>query len=390
MAFCGNCGFQNPDGARFCGSCGADLSQQEIGNVESIVNESAGSATPDNNPMDYVPLQASEPTEAFPPSESVGTYPPSEPAEAFPPSEPAEAFPPSEPVMPPVTPPTPQPTAPPVTPPTPQPAAPPVTPPTPQPAAPPVTPPTPQPAAPPVVSPAAPAPPAAPQQVVVQPSGPVQPTRPVPPKSSGGSAGKTCLGCGCAAVIVTLLVIGGLCWWFYSYYKQHDKDIEEVLEWVDKSHDKWEEENGVGNEDPETQTYNGMTLKLLAEEQGFPSVTYSELPKEGAAYFNDEDELALRFNKLKFKEGNYIGVITISNRSTGEVAMFRISPCGCSIYHLNYPSDESISGYIFVYKAARRILINGDGEIKEFVLPEVDDDADDEEVYEEVADEVDD
>ena len=345
MAFCGNCGFQNPDGARFCGSCGADLSQQEIGNVESIVNESAGSATPDNNPMDYVPLQASEPTEAFPPSESVGTYPPSEPAEAFPPSEP---------VMPPVTPPTPQP------------------------------------AAPPVVSPAAPAPPAAPQQVVVQPSGPVQPTRPVPPKSSGGSAGKTCLGCGCAAVIVTLLVIGGLCWWFYSYYKQHDKDIEEVLEWVDKSHDKWEEENGVGNEDPETQTYNGMTLKLLAEEQGFPSVTYSELPKEGAAYFNDEDELALRFNKLKFKEGNYIGVITISNRSTGEVAMFRISPCGCSIYHLNYPSDESISGYIFVYKAARRILINGDGEIKEFVLPEVDDDADDEEVYEEVADEVDD
>ena len=240
MAFCGNCGFQNPDGARFCGSCGADLSQQEIGNVESIVNESAGSATPDNNPMDYVPLQASEPTEAFPPSESVGTYPPSESVGTYPPSEPAEAFPPSEPVMPPVTPPTPQPTASPV------------------------TPPTPQPAAPPVVPPAAPAPPAAPQQVVVQPSGPAQPPRPVPPKSSGGSAGKTCLGCGCAAVIVTLLVIGGLCWWFYSYYKQHDKDIEEVLEWVDKSHDKWEEENGVGNEDPEIQTYNGNESNRIA------------------------------------------------------------------------------------------------------------------------------
>ena len=375
MAFCGNCGFQNPDGARFCGSCGADLSQQEIGNVESIVNESTGSVTPDNTPMDYVPLQTPEPTEAFPPSESVGTYPPSEPAEAFPPSKPAEAFPPSEPAE--AFPPS-------------EPVMPPVTPPTPQPATPPVTPPTPQPTAPPVVPPAAPTPPVAPQQVVVQPSNPAQPARPVPPKSSGGGAGKTCLGCGCAAVIVTLLIIGGLCWWFYSYYKQHDKDIDELLEMVDKSQAKWEEENGVGNEDPKTQTYNGMTLKLLAEEQGFPSVTYSELPKEGAAYFNDEDGLALRFNKLKFKEGDYIGIITITNRSTGEVAMFRISPCGCSIYHLNYPSDESIDGYLFVYKAARRILINGDGEIKEFVLPEVNDDVDDEEIADEMEDEVED
>lgn len=171
------------------------------------------------------------------------------------------------------------------------------------------------------------------------------------------------------------LVIVGLCWWAYSYYKQHNKDIDEVLEWVDKSHAQWEEQNGVGNENPEIQTYNGQTLKELAEEQGFPSVTYSELPKEGPSYFYDEGEesLALRVNYLKFKEGDYIGVASISDRKTGELYTFRISPCGCSIYHLNFPQDESVEAYMFVYKAARRIVIGSNGDTKEFTLPDDDD-----------------
>ena len=133
-----------------------------------------------------------------------------------------------------------------------------------------------------------------------------------------------------------------------------------------------------GDENPNTQTYEGKTLKLLAEEQGFPSVTYSELPKEGPSYFNDEDELAIRFNYMKFTQGDYIGIMTLSNRSNGDVSVFRFSPCGCSIYHLNYPADPSVDGYIFVYKAARRILVSTKEELKEFVLPEVNDEVDDE------------
>lgn len=215
---------------------------------------------------------------------------------------------------------------------------------------------------------------------MVQAGGPAQPARPVPPKSSGGGAGKTCLGCGCAAGIVILLILGGLTWWGYSIYKQHGEDLDEVLEWIDKSHAEWEEKNGVGNEDPNTQTYNGKTLKLLAEEQGLPSVTYDERPSEGPSYFNDESELAVRFNYLKFKEGDYIGIMTVSDRSSGEVQVFRFSPCGCSIYHLNYPADPDVDGYLFVYKGARRVVISDNEEVKEFVLPEVDDEEVDDEV----------
>ena len=64
MAFCGNCGHQNPDGAKFCAGCGADLTNQAIGNVESIVNESNVASIEDNNPMSYVPLDNSS-TDSF-------------------------------------------------------------------------------------------------------------------------------------------------------------------------------------------------------------------------------------------------------------------------------------------------------------------------------------
>ena len=72
MAYCGQCGFKNPDGARFCGECGADLTLQEVGNVENIVNESGEAPTMDENAMEYVPLdtpsEVTEPVEVTPAS----------------------------------------------------------------------------------------------------------------------------------------------------------------------------------------------------------------------------------------------------------------------------------------------------------------------------------
>lgn len=41
MAFCGQCGFENPDGARFCGSCGADLTLQVVEDTPEPVVEEA-------------------------------------------------------------------------------------------------------------------------------------------------------------------------------------------------------------------------------------------------------------------------------------------------------------------------------------------------------------
>lgn len=147
MAYCGQCGFKNPEGAKFCGNCGADLTLQEI-----------------------------------------NTPPP----------------PPVQPAAPPVTPV--QPTAP----------------------IPPVTP----------VQPAAPAT----SQVIIQTAPATPHPMPQAPKSSGSGL-KTCLGCGCAFIIISTLITVGLLWWGYSYVKNHNDDISEMLEeWVDNNKGNWERE----------------------------------------------------------------------------------------------------------------------------------------------------
>lgn len=167
-----------------------------------------------------------------------------------------------------------------------------------------------------------------------------------------------------------LLIIGGLCWWGYDYYKKHNKDLDEVLNWVDKGHAEWEEQHGTGDQNPDSQTYEGQTLRALAEENGFPIVTYDERPSEVIVYTNEETGMNIHFNYLKFKEGDYIGTMTLSGLEGGQVLVFRFSPCGCSLYKLNYPTDESMKGYFFVYKGARRILLGSDGDLQEFTLPD--------------------
>ena len=381
MAFCGQCGFENPDGAQFCGNCGADLTQQQVGNVESIVNESAGATTTDNNPMAYVPL---ENTSSFDFEFSPDT---NEPKEELPTPTPTTPVTPTPVVPPTQTPPVaaPTPTAPvtptPVVPPTP---TPPVVPPTPTPTPPP-PPPAPQAVKPtPTPPPATPVAPVAPQVVVqTRPAAP----RPAPPRPAKKSSGcSTCLGCGCIAIIVLMLAIGGACWWLYDYAQKHGEDIEDVLEeWFEQKDAELMEKYGVGDENPETQTYKGQTLKDLANEQGFPSVTYTQMPKDAATYFCKSEQMALRFAYLKFKEGDYMGLITISEHSIGEVLTFRFSLCGCSIFRMENPKDETMNSYFFVYGGAQRILVNLEGNTIEFTLP-TDDDEEEEEEEEETDD----
>lgn len=360
MAFCGNCGHQNPDGAKFCAGCGADLTNQAIGNVESIVNESNVASIEDNNPMSYVPLDNSS-ADSFefsferdePKVEDHSTTPP------------VTTTPTPTPVVPPT--PTPQPTPQPTPPPPVHQAIKPTTP-----------PPAPQPVQP------MPPPPKAPQ--------PRRPATPPPPQTSQfkqtpnkkGGGCSSCLGCGCIGLIVLMLVIGGLCWWGYDYIQKHGGDFEDILEqWDDQLKEKYAE----GDEDPDAQTYNGQTLREFANGLGFPVVTYSEYPKVGPSYFSEEANSVLRAYDIKFKSGDYLGVITISDHNTMEVPQYRFSPCGCSIYHLSLPSDEDFDGYMFVFGGARRILTNINGVVAEYTIPndeDVDDDVEEVEVEEEI------
>ena len=97
MAYCGQCGFKNPDGARFCGECGADLTLQEVGNVENIVNESGEAPTMDENAMEYVPLdtpsEVTEPVEVTPAS----TFEPDAPTPVTAEQQPVQPTPPAPP-----------------------------------------------------------------------------------------------------------------------------------------------------------------------------------------------------------------------------------------------------------------------------------------------------
>ncbi|MBO4672809.1 MAG: zinc-ribbon domain-containing protein [Bacteroidaceae bacterium] len=356
MAFCGQCGYQNPDGAKFCGRCGADLTQQEIGNVESIVNETIGAATTDNNPMSYVPLENTSSLEfEFSPDTN-------EPKEELPTPTPA-------------TPVTPTPVAPPTPTPTPTPVVPPTSTPTPPP-----PPPKPQ-----AVKPTPPPPPAAPR--TVKPTTPPRPAvtpaapNPAPPRPAKKNSCFSCLGCGCLVIIVISLIITGLFWIGYDYVQKHGGDIDEVLEeWFEQKDAELMEKYGEGDEDPDAQTYNGQTLRELAQEQGFPSVTYTDRPKDAATYFCEQEQMALRFAYVKFKEGDYLGLATISQSGNGKAFAFRFSACGCSIYRLENPKDDSTNGYFFVYGGARRILVKiADNKIIEFSVPTDDDDEDEEE-----------
>ena len=323
MAYCGQCGFKNPDGAKFCGSCGADLSQQEMGNVETIVKESGEASTLQSEAMTYVPLD-------IPPLENNTTEEAPQPAAQPAPQQPAS----QQPVQP-----------------TPQPA--------PQHPVPPVAP--------------------APQQVIIQTAPPTPPPTPQAPKSSGCGI-KSCLGCGCITVIIITLIIAGLAWWGYSYIKDNPDFREFSEEWEELMNtDKrdWDIDAMEQIQDPMSTTYEGKTLSELAEENNFPSVNFNVTPIDGALYKDKDGNAGVQFNfeedSDNFEEesdGNYILVMTVTDLSSGQAVKFYLTSCGCSIYHAVNPNDADMEGYIFVDHDAKRILISDNDEPAELLLSE--------------------
>lgn len=342
MAYCGQCGFKNPDGAKFCGGCGADLSQQEMGNVETIVNERGEASTLQSEAMTYVPLD-------IPPLENNTTEESPQPA-----AQPAVQQP-VQPVASPVQPTVQQPAQP-----TPQPAAQPA----PQPPVPPVAP---------VEPPVQPVPAApAPQQVIIQTAPPTPPPTPQAPKSSGCGM-KSCLGCGCITVIITTLIIAGLAWWGYSYVKNNPDFKELSEEWgelMDTNKKDWDMDVLEQTQDPMSTTYEGKTLSELAEENNFPSVNYNVTPIDGAIYKDKDGNAGVRFNFEEDNDDNYMFVMTVTDLSSGRAIKFYLTSCGCSIYHAVNPDDADMEGYIFVDQDAKRILISDNDEPVELFLSE--------------------
>ena len=189
---------------------------------------------------------------------------------------------------------------------------------------------------------------------------------PQPQQNSGKNKG--CISCAGIAIAVLLLAIGGGCWWLYSYIKQQEKEADETIAWLNKGKKEWEAKRLLGEQDPDKQTYNGQSVRALAEELNFPVSNYGELPEEGRVYRTEDEARTFRFANINFTEGDYIGKLDVSPKIEG-TSEFWVSPCGCSIYHLTDPDNKSEEhGYFFVDKGAKRILLNSGGEIHEFKL----------------------
>lgn len=190
------------------------------------------------------------------------------------------------------------------------------------------------------------------------------------PAENGSGWKKGCIGCACVAVVVLLLAIGGGAWWFYNYQKEQDKKAEETAEWIKQGEKEWEAKRRLGAQDPDAQTYNGKSVRELAGELGFPAVNIGELPKEGRVYRNSDESVKIRFASINFTEGDFIGTLNIIPAS-GSAKELWVSPCGCSIYHLSNPDDESEEcGYFFVNEGAKEIIISDESGIhEEFFLP---------------------
>ncbi|MBR0047035.1 MAG: zinc ribbon domain-containing protein [Bacteroidaceae bacterium] len=321
MAFCGQCGFENPEGAKFCGNCGATLTQP-------ATDDTPVAATEETPPVET-------------PSAPLPPQPPTIPTSAEPPTTPE---PPTEPEFP---------TAP--------------------------------------APPTALEPPIAPEPPTTA-STPPNETPPTQPQKKG-MGGKGCIGCGCAAVLIFLLVLGGLGWWGYSYMQDNGMDLDEVLESItgngsDNDDDK--DYGSIGNigsngsngsmgsmgsnssngtndneshnkEEGSDSSNSGRKLSMseVAQQNGFPYVTYDERPKEGPVYMNESGSTTMRFNYMRFKNDNSIGVMTINDIEAGQAFTLRLKPCGHSIYHMTDPNKAGMEKYVFVDRGGKRILVGG-------------------------------
>jgi hypothetical protein len=208
---------------------------------------------------------------------------------------------------------------------------------------------------------------------------------------------KGCIGCGCAAVVILLLILGGLGWWGYSYMSSNGLDWDEMIKSMTGSGSNDDNDNDEGNNgdnpggynfggdnfdgnNPDGDSFDGeegsqagngsrkLSMSEVADQNGFPYVTYDERPKEGPIYINESGNTTVRFNFVRFKNDNSIGVMIVNDMGAGQTFTFRMASCGHSIYHMTDPNNASMDGYVFVHRGGKRILVSDATSPIEFTL----------------------
>ena len=206
--------------------------------------------------------------------------------------------------------------------------------------------------------------------------------------------GKAYIGYGCAAAVILLLILGGLGWWGYSHIMSKSMELNEMIEPMtdgsgNDNNDKGDNGNNSGGDfsdgdissndnsgndnsgnEEGSHSDNGSSqpsMSEVADQNGFPHVTYDELPKNELIYLNKKGDTTILFAIMNASDGS-VGAMTVNNMKANQILTFNMTPCGNSIYHMTSPDDESKDRYIFVYKGGKRILLGGSGHPMEFIL----------------------
>lgn len=119
--------------------------------------------------------------------------------------------------------------------------------------------------------------------------------------------------------------------------------------------------DGSGGEGgmPTASPSSSKSLSEIAEENGFPYVTYDAMPVGGEIYTTEDGAVTILFDYWQSNQGKDIGTMTVNDRDMGQTFTFNMAPMGSSIFHLTDPMGSDTEGYVFVYNGARRILVSG-------------------------------
>lgn len=104
--------------------------------------------------------------------------------------------------------------------------------------------------------------------------------------------------------------------------------------------------------------------RKLAERMEFPVVAYNAEPQHDMYYRNEEGDIGVKFDLKKQRSRTSIGTMEITHWLSGDKETYTLQPCGCSLYQLVNPKKPNKKTYLFVYQGGKK-LIMGDQHSKQ-------------------------
>ena len=134
---------------------------------------------------------------------------------------------------------------------------------------------------------------------------------------------------------------------------------------ADKKETTENEEKAKVEEAKNTATGKKEKAKQLAQELGVPVVSYNALPKHDMYYLDKDSEIGVQC-KISQQSGRAtMGTVEVTHWFTGEKFKYNLQSCGNSIYLLANPKSGGGSTYLFVYEGGKRMLYGQKGSMKE-------------------------